>query len=108
MQAHEIERMRRQVLDQQKRERQLEYHQDGSQRQLKETGTKLKWQAASIRGGYNYNEYRRPRATGKTMKVSKKESAESSPYKLPAITNTKNKCRKKVRYVSIIYSLYNS
>ena len=105
MQAHEIERMRRQVLDQQKRERQLEYRQDGSQRQLKETATKLKWQAASIRGGYDYHEYRRPRATGKTMKASKKESVESSSYKLPAITNTKNKHRKKVRYGSVMHSL---
>ena len=100
MQANKIERMRRQVLDQQKRERQLEYRQDGSQRQLKETATKLKWQAASIREGYNYQEYRRPRATltGKTTKASKKESGESSLYKLPAIRNTKNKHQKKVRY----------
>ena len=98
MQANEIERMRRQVLDQQKRERQLEYRQDGSQRQLKETATKLKWQAASVRGGYNYQEYKRPRPTGKTTKASKKESGKSSLYKLPAIRNTKNKRQKKVRY----------
>lgn len=95
--------MRRQLLDQQKRERRLEHQQDGRQQQLKETATKLKWQAAAIRGGYSYQEYRKPGVSGRTTKASsKKEGMESSPYKLPAIRNTKNKRSKKTtRYGTI-------
>lgn len=104
MQAHEVERMRRQLLDQQKRERQLEHRQDGSQQQLKETATKLKWQAAAIRGGYDYQEYMRPRVSGRTKKASKKESEKSSPYKLPVIRNAKSKRQKKVRYGTVMHS----
>lgn len=100
MQAHEVERMRRRLLDQQKRERQLEHRQDGSQQQLKETATKLKWQAGAIRGGYDYQDYRRPRLAGRKKKASKKENEELSPYKLPAIT--KNKTQKKIRYDCVI------
>lgn len=90
--------MRRQLLDQQKRERQLEHRQDGSQQQLKETGTKLKWQAAAIRGGYDYQDFRRPRVAAKAKKGIKKEKEQSSPYKLPIIRNAKSKRQKKVRY----------
>ena len=97
MQAHEVERMRRQLLDQQKRERQLEHRHDGSQQQLKQTATKLKWQAAAIRGGHDYQEYKRPRVSGRTKKASKKETEKSSPYKLPAIRNAKKNCQKKIR-----------
>lgn len=97
--------MRCRLLDQQKRERQLEHRQDGSQQQLKETATKLKWQAAAIRGGYDYQEFRRPRVVVKTKKASKKESEESSPYKLPAIRNAKNKRQKKIRYGITIHHL---
>ena len=89
--------MRRQLADQQRRERALEHQQDSSQQQLKETATKIKWQAAAVRGGYNYQEFRRPRP-GRTKKANKKESEESSPYKLPSVKNTKTKHQKKLRY----------
>ena len=77
MQAHEVERMRRRLLDQQKRERQLEHRQDGSQQQLEETATKLKWQAGAIRGGYDYQNYRRPRVAGRKKKVRRKMRSQS-------------------------------
>lgn len=87
-----MERMRRQLADQQRRERQLQHKQDSRQQQLKETGTKLKWQAAAVRGGYDYQEFRRPKLAGKRKQGSK---VHASPYKLPSLETTKKKQQKR-------------
>ena len=82
--------MRQQLADQQRRERQLQHQQDSRQQQLKETGTKLKWQAAAVRGGYDYQEFRRPKlGRGKQGSLG---NTYTSPYKLPTNGNTKKKC----------------
>ena len=87
-QAQEVERMRQQLADQQRREMQLQHQQDSRQQQLKQTGTKLKWQAAAVRGGYVYQEFRRPK-----LGKGKQWSTYTSPYKLlPTNGNTKKKC----------------
>lgn len=87
--------MRQRLADQQKRERQLQHQQDSRQQQLKETGTKLKWQAAAVRGGYDYQEFRRPKQGRE--KQGSLGSTYTSPYKLPTNGNTKKKCPKKSR-----------
>lgn len=97
MQANEVERMRRQLADQQRRERQLVHLQDSRHQLLKETATKLKWQATAVRGGYEYREYNRTRLAGGGKLGSKMEPGVkySSPYKLPSLGTTKKKHEKK-------------
>ena len=101
-QANEVGRMRHQLADQQRRERQLQDQLETSHRQLKETGTRLKRQAAAIRGGYECHEFRRP-GLGRGKKASKKDIHDSSPYTLPSIRNTNKKKtqRKSVRYLHV-------
>lgn len=85
--ALEVERMRRQITDQQRRERQLVHQRDSSHQRLKETGTKLKWQAAAVRGGYDYQQFKRPKGVqGKQARVW--QGKELNPYKLPSVGKT--------------------
>lgn len=89
--------MRRQITDQQRRERQLIHKQDTSHQLLKETRTKLKWQSAAVRGGYDYQEFKRPGRRVRDKLASERQVAESvlvSPYKLPSVGKTKNSKQK--------------
>ena len=92
--------MRRQLADQQRRERQLVHLQDSRHQLLKETATKLKWQATAVRGGYEYREYNRTRLAGRGGggKLGSRMGPGvkySSPYKLPSLGTTKKKHEKK-------------
>ena len=86
--------MRRQLTDQQRRERQLLHQQDSRLQLLKETGTKLKLQTAAVRGGYDYTEYKRP-GHRKGKPASKEDVKSLSPYKLPVVGSKKRKTQKK-------------
>ena len=89
--------MRRQVTNQQRRERQLLHLQDSSHQQLKETGTKLKWQAAAVRGGYDYQQFKKPKGVKSTLTREKKVSdLQLSPYKLPSVGKAEKSKQKNV------------